>query len=208
MTGPGLIRQQIAEGLEHEAKTHRLRMLIRMRWIAMAVTPGEIEARVESTFQFVKTYIESAPDMIEAVVQAADEPASGVVARAVSAAEDYFHETVDFIPDHLGLIGLVDDAYLTHCLLQALSNSHRDRTGEALLPVDSEPANRAIRAMIGEPVASQLDAAIDGVIRMGSVQSAIDTLSELGRLSVEVDDPFRDSPAVRDRLEIGLGALG
>jgi hypothetical protein len=69
---------------------------------------------------------------------------------------NYFVTPDDIIPDELGLLGLIDDAYLTHCLIQSVSDQYQAQTGFVLMPSDMTKASQIIRSLIGEPQASLL----------------------------------------------------
>jgi hypothetical protein len=71
--------------------------------------------------------------------------------------ESYWFETNDLVPDHLGLLGLIDDAYATLFLLQGPSDYCQATFGRPLLVQNMTSANQAIRGLIGEPVVSILD---------------------------------------------------
>ena len=75
----------------------------------------------------------------------------------LEAAASYWAMSEDMIPDRLGLLGVLDDAYCSLTLMQSLSDRHEAETGRRLFSPDLEAANRAMRRLIGEPIASQLD---------------------------------------------------
>ena len=75
----------------------------------------------------------------------------------LDAIEEFFLKEDDIIPDHFGLAGLLDDAYLAHTLLEAISDKYKAHSGHALLPKEAHETNTFIRRLIGEPFVSMLD---------------------------------------------------
>lgn len=114
--------------------------------------------QVQNVVEFVTEYIEHAPALMEIVDNAAirSDTQPGVQ-PLLDAIEDFFLEPDDIIPDHFGLVGLLDDAYLTHTLLQAISDEYESQTGKPLLQREALQTNLFIRRLIGEPFVSMLD---------------------------------------------------
>jgi len=108
--------------------------------------------------RFVIAYIEQVPYMMKVAWTAACnvglEPEMRKILEMV---DSYWREGDDIIPDELGVIGLLDDAYCSMTSLQAVSDHYRLQTGKHLFPDDLSGANRAMRRIIGEPYASELD---------------------------------------------------
>ncbi len=87
----------------------------------------------------------------------------------------------DMIPDRLGLLGVLDNAYCSLTLIQGVSDRHEQETGRRLFSPDLEAANEAMRRLIGEPVASQLDMFVgskfkaDPMVQMVRALTAVST---------------------------------
>ena len=150
------IKAQIDEAKAHERKTHVLYRAV----VELARQNGNnVSAlQVGKVIDFVTEYIESAPKLMQIVEDAAhDYDAEKCIQPLLDAIEKFFLTEDDIIPDHLGLAGLLDDAYLAHTLLEAISDKYEAHSGQALLPKEAYETNSFIRRLIGEPFVSMLD---------------------------------------------------
>lgn len=121
--------------------------------------------QVGKVIDVVTEYIESAPALMLIVEKAAKENGGQpLIQPLLDAIEDFFLAPDDIIPDQLGLAGLLDDAYLAHTLLAAISKKYELHSGKPLLPKDAFEANTFIRRLIGEPFVSMLDEHVSGVL--------------------------------------------
>ncbi|MGE3107158.1 MAG: hypothetical protein AB7G11_07025 [Phycisphaerales bacterium] len=207
------LQRQVSDALAHEAATGELAAY------AMGVfgdmcgnDPSrgtQIETKTELAVAFIRQYVQATPLLLEAIESAAE--AANVkhdLLPVLTAAEDYFLQSVDFIPDHLGLAGVIDDAYLAQSLLQVLSDSHKGCCGEALIPFDLAPANALIRRMIGEPTATSLDAAVQEALGLPDVQTARESLARKVKALRLAGAPAFPALAIDDDMNLQLGALG
>ena len=160
--------------------------------------------------KFIQEYIEHAPALLDQIALAANRAhCADEVLPILEAAEQYFLAPLDLIPDHFGLLGLVDDAYLAHSLIQALSDSYRDRTGRSLLPTDLTVANQLIRGLIGEPQATMLDAGVANVLNGPAVQQALIDVSRFGPgFNNTGPDPVWGGVSLDEYVNTQLGAMG
>lgn len=143
---------------------------------------------------FVTEYVESALTLMQIVEKAAVENgAQPNVQPLLDAIEDFFLAPDDIIPDHLGLAGLLDDAYLAHKLLQTISDEYASQSGKSLLPKDAYESNTFIRRLIGEPFVSMLDEHVSRTLEsMCGVQEIDQMLVALGRMQLSpVRQPMR-----------------
>ena len=107
---------------------------------------------------FVRAYIELVPYMIKVAMTAAGTVGLGSeMERILGMVTSYWQQDDDIIPDHLGIIGLLDDAYCSLSSLQAVSDHFQLQTGKFLFPDDLSSANKVMRKIIGEPYSSDLD---------------------------------------------------
>jgi hypothetical protein len=90
----------------------------------------------------------------------------------------------DIIPDNLGMIGLLDDAYCSLCALQAVSDHYQLQTGKYLFPDDLSAANRIMRKIIGEPYATDLDNLVMNTMRESG---AINSMKRLASSEKQTD---------------------
>ena len=215
------IRKQVADAAANEEQTGRLfrlaRASIRRDWPKLSL--DEVDARSAMVVTFVRDFVTSLPDTIEMTLAAADAAGAADEVRPVfETALEYLDEEGDFIPDAMGLAGLVDDAYLVRELMQELSHRHRLATGEPLVPTDHKKENQMARRLIGEPTATRLDAAVIAFSRRKSVRETIDAIvkrvgAQRLSMSLPVSMAFGtgtgSGDAARDELpDLQLGQLG
>lgn len=150
---------------------------------------GVAEPQVKKIVDFVTEYIEHAPALMMIIEEAA--ALSGAlpdVQPILDVTEDYFLAPDDIIPDHYGLVGLLDDAYLTHMLMEAISDKHKSQTGRSLLPMDAREINTFIRRLIGEPFVSILDehvaTTLDGLSEKQNIKQILVALAQMNLSSV------------------------
>lgn len=203
------IKKMIADAIEDEKQTGRLAGTL----ANLARTSGQraTNEQIQGGVSFIREYIEHVPYYITEGLKAARE--AGLerdMRRILKAAESYWLEPFDFISDQLGLVGLVDDAYCSLCLIQTVSEFYRQQTGLSLLPHDLTPANTAIRAIIGEPTASQLDAYILNAIGVNQIQQLLGQLlsSPLPGPMVAGPDPYWGNASIDEIVNVQLGAMG
>ena len=146
-----------------------------------SATPDDIA----QASQFVCSYISQAPYMMKVAWTAAgtiglEEEMAAILAMV----KRYWEQDDDIIPDNLGIIGLLDDAYCSLCSLQAVSDHFQLQTGKYLFPDDLSAANRLIREIIGEPYASDLDRLVMNTMRQSG---AIDSMKRLASGEKQLD---------------------
>ena len=202
------IRQMITSAFSHENNTGFAANAVRN--FAQLMGRRVSDADVQGTVDFIKEYIQHVPALLEEVEKAARK--AGIrnqVLPILQAAEQYFLQPLDAIPDNLGLLGLMDDAYLAHCLFQSVSDRHRQNTGQALLGTDMTAANRVIRVLIGEPIATTLDMSVMSVLQGPTIQQAIQQLMNFAAQSpINVPDPIYGNASIDDIVKVRLGAIG
>jgi len=113
---------------------------------------------LESGTRFVLGYIKQVPYMMTVAWTAAGTVGlEDEMKQILDMAQSYWLEGDDVIPDDLGVIGLLDDAYCSLSSLQAVSDHYQLQTGKYLFPDNLTSANRVMRKIIGEPYATDLD---------------------------------------------------
>ena len=160
---------------------------------------------------FVTAYVRETPDIMEAAFCAAQRAeVLALIEPIFEAALRYWAEPHNYIPDDLGLIGLVDEAYLTRLFLETISSLHRRQTGGPLFAIDLGSPNRMMRDLIGEPVATQLDAVGRHTVATQVVQAGLQQLSVFtGGLGLGVPNVGRPSYYdIRLEADVRLGAMG
>jgi uncharacterized membrane protein YkvA (DUF1232 family) len=181
------IRTQIEEGKMIEQQSGVLHRAV----VNLARLNGvrATELQVKQTIDFVTEYIEHAPALMMIIEEtAAMSGAQRDVQPILDVTEDYFLAPDDIIPDHYGLVGLLDDAYLTHMLMEAISDRSKLQTGKSLMPTDAHQTNTFIRRLIGEPFASILDEhvakTLDGLSEKQNLNQILVVLAQMKLSSV------------------------
>jgi len=133
---------------------------------------------LERGSRFVLAYIEQVPYMLKVAVTAAT--AVGLEAemeRILEMVRSYWAQDLDVIPDHLGVIGLLDDAYCSLTSLQAVSDLFQLQTGKYLFPEDLTAANKVMRKIIGDPYVTDLDRFVTSAVSEAGVMQAVKALA-------------------------------
>jgi uncharacterized membrane protein YkvA (DUF1232 family) len=158
------IENIIAECNAEPAADHELRDLL-----ALVAERNGREADTEDlelATRFVISYINQAPYMMKVAWTAACSIGlESEMEKILAVVQSYWEQDDDIIPDHMGMIGLLDDAYCSLCTLQAVSDHFQLQTGKYLFPDDLSFANRIMRKIIGEPYASDLDRLVMNTLR-------------------------------------------
>jgi len=174
-----LIAEQYADS-DAESELHDLLVVVAER-------SGKDATRedIERGFRFVRGYIELVPYMMKVAKTAAS--AVGLedqMERVLAMVKSYWEQPDDFIPDHLGIIGLLDDAYCSLSSLQTVSDHFQLQTGKYLFPDDLSDANKAMRKIIGEPYSSDLDRL---VIRTMQESRLVETLKKMSSVEKQLN---------------------
>jgi uncharacterized membrane protein YkvA (DUF1232 family) len=201
-----IIRSKISDTVANEKRTGKLAALIRE--FARAQGKNLKTAEINDAVAFIQEYVEHVPALLEATALAAQQAGiDGQVMPVLEVVEEYFLNPHDLIPDHLGLGGLMDDAYFALSLIQSISDSYQQMTGSPLIPIDLRPANSSIRVIIGEPLASQLDMGIAAALQVTTIQQGLEQLMAFGG-TMPVEDPIWGRASIDDIVNTRLGAMG
>lgn len=195
------IRAQIKEAKAIERQTGVLHRAIVNLVRQNGASVGALQ--IGKVLDFVTEYIESAPALMLTVEKASIEnDAQPCIKPLLDAIEEFFLTPDDIIPDHLGLAGLLDDAYLAHTLLQAISDKYESQSGNTLLPKDAYETNTFIRRLIGEPFVSMLDEHMATTLEgMCAVQDIDELLVALGQMRLSpVRQPVQGSLRVTELI--------
>ena len=125
--------------------------------------PGE--AIVDEAVGHCRNYVAAVPELIGQALGAA-QLSGGLehIAPLMEQVAMYFLNDQDLIPDHAGLLGVLDDALFANRMLEVLSATYASRTGMPLITGDLGPANRASAAFLGPQVAGAISAAVDQAV--------------------------------------------
>lgn len=210
------MREEIATALAHERETGKLAQLVRRGYqkADAALDDAALTAKTERAVRIVQDYVGAMPEVIERALAAAKkESVLDHVQPIFDTAMSYVTENVDFIPDELGLAGLLDDAYLVHGLMQEISHRQRALTGRELLPEGVFDTSQQIRRMIGEPTATRLDVAVVAFARRQNVRETVEQIVEkIGGAGLSMDLPsavaFPSAGETDDLPNLELGMMG
>jgi uncharacterized membrane protein YkvA (DUF1232 family) len=202
-----LIRQQIASAFAEERVSGRFVQLVRTFAQQRNVQPTQ--ADLETFIAFVRQYMDAVPSLLDETAAASRRAGIGAtVLPMLEAAAQYWHEPNDLIPDSLGVVGLLDDAYYSMSLMQSLSINQQQRTGTPLLTQDYSEANRIIRNVIGEPLASILDTTVASVQRQPTFLDAFAQLARFQAPPLPVRDPVWGNASIDQIVKVKMGAMG
>jgi uncharacterized membrane protein YkvA (DUF1232 family) len=136
------------------------------------------DADLEKGAEFVRRYIELGPYMMKVAWTASSTVGlESPMHQILEAVRSYWLEDEDIIPDQLGIVGLLDDAYCSLTLLQTVSDQYQMQTGKFLFPDDFTSANRVMRKIIGEPYASDLDRMVTSTMQNAGMMEAVKALA-------------------------------
>ena len=139
---------------------------------------GPDNTQLARASSFVYNYIEQVPYLLTvAWTSARNVGLETEVKNILDMVESYWLQDDDVIPDNLGIIGLLDDAYCSLCSMQAVSNLYRQQSGKHLFPNDLRSVNQVMRKIIGEPYATQLDDIVGRAVEDARVKEAVKLLS-------------------------------
>ncbi len=170
------IQKIISEQFADPASVADLRELLTAVAERQGAQPDGLElARGAS---FVCNYIEQVPYLLTvAWTSARNVGLEEEVVSILKMVESYWIEDDDVIPDTLGIIGLLDDAYCSLSSLQAVSDLYRMQSGKYLFPDDLTAANRIMRKIIGEPYSTELDGITAKAITDADVRESVKALA-------------------------------
>jgi uncharacterized membrane protein YkvA (DUF1232 family) len=165
---------------DHIASIYQLpdagvRLRQRLQELAPTATPAELVALEQN----LREAIDAIPSLLEALAQAAQGAGvASLVAPLLQQTVQYFFGADDLVPDHQGLLGLLDDAYVVHGLLHQLNAAYQAETGRLLLPYDPSGPLQVMRAVLGPAVTHQLDQAIVGGVNQIQQQGYYQQLAQ------------------------------
>jgi uncharacterized membrane protein YkvA (DUF1232 family) len=205
------VEEMIADALADEERTGRLANALRERAAAQGRSAAAEEVR--SAVGFVREYVEHVPAYLRDGLEAAR-----MVGREMEMVEVLREATVywltesDIIPDRLGLLGILDDAYYSLTLMQAVSDRYEEDSGRALFPRNLQAANSAIRNLIGEPAASQIDMYIGTCLNADPMTQMVHALTAMsahrGAFPIPQKDPIWGDRPTEEIVKARLGRLG
>lgn len=156
------IRQLIGEAKRQNADDGKLEEFCHLQARQLhRVIRLPLEAPEAALASFITQYIEHVPDFLEALTALMKE--TGIFDQGkvfLTIAEEFFIAPPELISEHTGLIGLLDEAYLSHRMIEEVSDRIQLTCGTALCPMDMNLSNVIVHAILGEEFANQLDLAV------------------------------------------------
>jgi uncharacterized membrane protein YkvA (DUF1232 family) len=138
--------------------------------------PNKVELARGSSF--IYNYIEQVPYMLTvAWTSAKTVGLETEIKYILEMVESYWIEDDDVIPDSLGIIGILDDAYCSLSSMQAISDLYRLQSGKYLFPDDLTAANKIMRKIIGKPYTTELDEIVSKAVADAHVKEAVKLLA-------------------------------
>jgi len=170
------IKKIIAEQFADPQSAADLRRLLSAVAERHGAQPDTLELAHGSSF--ICNYMEQVPYLLTvAWTSARNVGLEAEVKSILEMVESYWIEDDDVIPDSLGIIGLLDDAYCSLSSMQTLSDLYRMQTGKHLFPDDLTAANKIMRKIIGEPYTSELDEIVKTAVADANVKDAVKLLA-------------------------------
>lgn len=201
------IMKQIEAAVTEERRSHRLRNV--MIQVAQMYGRNPTEKELEEAVQFVIEYINHVPLLLLTMRGAAIKlGAQKSIDPLLDGCEQYWDQGFDIIPDHLGLLGYMDDAYYVMSIIQGITERHRQADGKPLLGFELTPMNQTMRGLIGEPHATILDTAVASVIAAPGLQALLQGLQQFRGRSLVDRDPIWGDASIDDIVNVRMGALG
>ena len=200
---------QIEEGKNIEQRTGSLRQAVvnLAKLNNVALTDSDVAKIVD----FVTNYIEHAPALMMIIEEATTRNgAQADVQPILNATEEYFLARDDIIPDHYGLVGLLDDAYLTHSLMEAISDRYKSQAGKSLLPIQAHSLNAFIRRLIGAPFVNILDEHVSATMEsLGGEPDINQMLVALAQINLpSIPDPLWGNMGAAEISALRIVATG
>ena len=205
------VEQQIEEAVADEGYSGRLKRALRDH----AGSQGRRveEADLSGAVGFVVDYVRHVPQLMRDGLETAR--IAGLeteMSSVLEVAASYWAMAEDIIPDRLGLLGVLDDAYCSLTLIQSVSDRHEKETGRRLFSPDLEAANVAMRRLIGEPVASQLDMFVGSIFDADPMVQMVRALTAVSPdgdgLRLPEDPGIWGGRPVDEVVQSSLGSVG
>ena len=206
----GDIRNIIEEKLEDEQNTNSYFSLLRSNLD---------ETQSQAFFNFTTQYLRNTPDLIDQVYGAAASANCLATFQPIfDGLFSYWSEEFDYIPDHMGIAGICDDAYLSMSLMQLVANSAIPAINQLLIPGinnDLEQQNNIMANLLGPVVAAQLNSmslqtyqsiymqdALSNIINMAGMNSLFNTSS------MNMMHNALEQNRIDEQVNTQLGAMG
>ncbi|HVI02341.1 MAG TPA: DUF1232 domain-containing protein [Enhygromyxa sp.] len=171
------LHEQIETAVAIEAKAGHLANYLTDRAAERGVPLGDRQRR--EALELFEGYVRSVPELLTgAMASAAGTPVEATMAKVMAAAVAYWDEPDDLVPDQLGVLGLLDDAYFSLRMLQLVSERLRDESGQTLIADDLSALDDVVRDMLGPQLIEVLDELVMLSLSSAPVDELIATIAE------------------------------
>jgi len=168
----GLIQKIITDQFADPKSAVDLHELLSAVAKRQGANPSEVELAHGSSF--IYNYMEQVPYLLTVAWTSAKNVGLEIEIKSIlEMVESYWIEDDDVIPDSLGIVGLLDDAYCSLSSLQSLSDLYRMQTGKFLFPDDLTSANKIMGLIIGDPYLTELDEIVSNAVAAAHVKEAV-----------------------------------
>jgi uncharacterized membrane protein YkvA (DUF1232 family) len=178
-----VIRKQIRQAWDEEARTGAFARLIHEQLQRCGTSSEDVNQQLEDTIAGWRAQLELVPDLLDSLRDAAED--AGLLAEVepvLRAAQDYFLDTDDVLPDQHGVLGLLDDMYLALSLIQAVSEEQRHCAGQPLIDTDLSDLIGAVRPLFVGNRRVALNDRIEQALARPELAQSIKQLATTGRM--------------------------
>lgn len=156
------IREAIQQAQETEAEQKHLESFIRLAvgGLHHAISLPEHD-RTGALLDFLTNYINRVPDTLDALIESAKRAGAYTeIEKLVTIAVAYFESPPQSVRKDEGMLGLIDEAYLSMRLVEEVNDRIEARYGYPLLPIDLAIPNIVVHSLLGDKFANELDLAV------------------------------------------------
>ena len=155
------LRERVRAAREDEANDEALRKWLDHRLPQLHRSIRTREDAATTLFNFIQAYVERVPEVLEAAQSVANHAnMRPQLIPVLKVAEAFFLQPEEVTETHRGLLVLLDEAYLTHRLVEEVNDHYVAHGGESLIPMNNTRANLIVHDLLGEEYANRLDGAV------------------------------------------------
>lgn len=202
-----IVRNQINRAISKDKKDAQF--LTYIMEVARNNGKNPSKKEMQQAVDFMYDYLMHVPALIDETMKEARKlNIQHVVAPVLEYVENYFLDPNDLIPDHMGILGLTDDAYLALRMVQSISEEYKRMAGVPMISIDLSSANQSVGQFLGPQVTQQLENLIAQAIVSQQLQNPLMQLANLYSSTFYVNDPIWGNASIDDVVNTRLGAMG
>ncbi|WIO74254.1 hypothetical protein QP938_13275 [Porticoccaceae bacterium LTM1] len=207
-----LLKDTIANAKAQETESGQLSSLLDSR-ISHLHHAIQLPANnsVPALLNFIVRYIEHVPEFIEAVDEIAKDAGIRTYTDPIMGiANEFFLHPPECLDKEVGLVALMNEAYLAHRLIEEINDRYMNHFGAPLVPMDMTRSNLIIHHLIGEPFANQLDSIVHSAVDQLETrdppeqQSTFQNFCQRRRDQRDLAREIKRWPCLTDALSINL----